>query len=237
MTFSGRFCNPATAGMLVLLASVPMGSLVAQQAAVPTSAPEAAAKAARAHSSVEQPGPSASEVAEAVTSQAAGLRPAPASDAPVVRRNFIDEAIFSSMERAGVPHAGLASDGEFLRRACIDLIGRIPTLEEVLAFETDDAGDKRDRLIDRLIASDEFVERWSYYFEDLFRAGNRMGHGKNLFRFWTREWLTLDRSYADVVTDLLTQGGKSSHSSPGALYFARDFVKAKDDPDEPDAHD
>ena len=64
-----------------------------------------------------------------------------------------------------------------------------------------------------------------------------MGHGKNLFRFWTREWLTLDRSYADVVTDLLTQGGKSSHSSPGALYFARDFVKAKDDPDEPDAHD
>ena len=136
-----------------------------------------------------------------------------------------------------VPHAGLASDGEFLRRVYIDLIGRIPTLEEVLAFEADRGSDKRDRMIDRLIASDEFVERWSYYFEDQFRAGNRMGHGKNLFRFWTREWLTLDRSYADVVTDLLTQGGKSSHSSPGALYFARDFVKAKDDPDEADAHD
>ena len=237
MTFSKQFCNPANAGMLVLLASIPICSLAAQQGSVPIPAPEADARAARAHSSAEQPGPSASEVAEAVTSQAAGLRPAAASDAPVVRRNFIDEAIFSTMERAGVPHAGLASDGEFLRRAYIDLIGRIPTLEEVLAFEADGAGHKRDRLVDRLIAGDEFVERWSYYFEDLFRAGNRMGHGKNLFRFWTREWLTLDRSYADVVTDLLTQGGKSSHSSPGALYFARDFVKAKDDPDEPDAHD
>ena len=220
MTFSKQFCNPANVGMLVLLASIQICSLAAAPGAVPSPTPEADARVARPHSSVEQPGPSASEVTEAVTSQAAGLRPAAASNAPVVHRNFIDEAIFSTIKRAGVPHAGLASDGEFLRRAYIDLIGRIPTLEEVLAFEADGVGDKRDRLI----ASDEFVERWSYYFEDLFR-------------FWTREWLTLDRSYADVVTDLLTQGGKSSHSSPGALYFARDFVKAKDDPDEPHAHD
>ena len=47
----------------------------------------------------------------------------------------------------------------------------------------------------------------------------------------------LDRPYSEVVQDLLSQGGKSSHSSPGALYFARDFVKAKDDPEDKDAHD
>ena len=45
------------------------------------------------------------------------------------------------------------------------------------------------------------------------------------------------RPYSDVARDLLSQGGKSSHSSPGALYFARDFVKAKDDPEDKDAHD
>ena len=233
MTVSKKVWNAVDLGVLVLIASIGVCSI----AAAPSPTPEADARAARAHSSAEQPGPSASEVAESVTSQAAGLRPVAVSEVPVVRRNFIDEAIFSKMERAGVPRAGLASDGEFLRRVYIDLIGRIPTLEEVLAFEADRGIEKRDRMIDRLIASEEFVERWSYYFEDQFRAGNRMGHGKNLFRFWTREWLTLDRSYADVVTDLLTQGGKSSHSSPGALYFARDFVKAKDDPDEADAHD
>ena len=237
MTVSNRVWNAAGAGILVLVASIAVPPIAAAPNAASSTTPEADARAARAHSSAGQPGPSASEVADAVTSQAAGLRPASESDAPVVRRNFIDEAVFSRMERDGVPHSGLATDGEFLRRAYIDLIGRIPTLEEVLVFEADGRNEKRDRLIDRLIASDEFVERWSYYFEDLFRAGNRMGHGKNLFRFWTREWLTLDRSYADVVTDLLTQGGKSSHSSPGALYFARDFVKAKDDPDEADAHD
>ena len=217
---------------LLLLALAAAHGLPAQ-----TLTPEARAEADRAHRVLEQDAPSAAEVAEQVTAQAVALRPGGAAAGLVERRNFIDEALFSKMEQDGVPHAGLASDREFQRRVYLDVIGRIPTLEETLAFERDAAADKRDRLIDHLIASDEFVERWSYYFEDLFRAGNRMGHGKNLFHYWIEEWLTLDRPYSDVVADLLTQGGKSSHSLPGGLYFARDFVKAKDDPDEPDAHD
>ncbi len=61
--------------------------------------------------------------------------------------------------------------------------------------------DKCAKLIDQLIDSEEFIDRWSYYFEDLFRAGNRMGFGKNLFHYWIEEWLRLDRSYADVATE------------------------------------
>lgn len=202
-----------------------------------TLTPEARERMERAHQALEADPPSAREVAEKVTEKAAGLRPASESGVRVPRRNFIDEALFKKMERDGVPHAGLASDREFLRRVYLDVVGRIPTLEETLEFERDGSLEKRDRLIDELIDSEEFVQRWSYYFEDLFRAGNRMGHGKNLFHFWIEEWLRLDRPYADVVADLLSQGGKSSHSVPGGLYFARDFVKAKDDPDEPDAHD
>ena len=237
MVLSNQVRNLTRSGVFLFFASVPLCPLAAAPSEGQDLSHEAEARAERAHRSIEQARPTAADVANAVTSQAASLRPAAALASPVVRRNFIDEAIFSKMERDGVPHAGLASDGEFLRRVSLDLIGRIPTLEEVLAFEADTGREKRARLIDELIADQEFVERWSYYFEDLFRAGNRMGHGKNLFRYWTREWLALDRSYADVVTDLLTQGGKSSQSSPGALYFARDFVKAKDDPDTADAHD
>lgn len=241
MTIRRTIAKPSTAGSARRLAPAAAVALAASLGAAPETgqklSPEAAARADQAHRSFEQPAPQASEIAESVTAQAGSLRPVAAAPSAVPRRNFIDEAIFAKIERDGVPHAGLAPDGEFLRRAYLDLVGRIPTLEEVLAFEADGAPDKRDRLIDELIDGEEFVERWAYYFEDLFRAGQRMGYGKNLFRFWVHEWLTLDRSYADVVTDLLTQGGKSSHTSPGALYFARDFVKAKDDPDEPDAHD
>ena len=224
--------------LIGLLATLLLAALAASAPAWAQSlAPEAEARAERAHRSVEQERPSASEVAESVTAQVGSLRPRQAAALPVERRNFIDRALFAKMERDGVPHAGLAAEGEFVRRIYLDLVGRIPTLEEILQFESDGHPDKRSLLIDRLIGSDEFIERWSYYFEDLFRAGTRMGHGKNLFRYWIQEWLRLDRSYAEVVTELLTQGGKSSHSSPGALYFARDFVKAKDDPDEQDAHD
>lgn len=199
--------------------------------------PEAREAAERAHRVLEQDTPAPSEVAETVTRQATALLPGESATTPIERRNFIDEHIFGRMERDGIPHAGLSSDREFARRAYLDAIGRIPSIEELSSFVADNNPAKRDELIEALISSDEFISYWSYYFEDIMRAGNRMGFGKNLFHYWTEEWLRLDRSYAEVVTDLLTQGGKSSHSSPGALYFARDFVKALDDPEKPDAHD
>ena len=221
---------------MLMLRSALLITIAAATAAAQTLTPEARERMERAHQRLEAEPPDAAKTAEELTRQTAGLRPAEASP-HVERRNFIDEHIFSAIEKKGAPHSGLASDQEFLRRAYLDAIGRIPTLEETQKFLRGADSEKRAKLIDELVASEEFVERWSYYFEDLFRAGNRMGYGKNLFHFWIQEWLRLDRPYSEVVTDLLTQGGKSSHSLPGGLYFARDFVKAKDDPDTPDAHD
>jgi hypothetical protein len=176
--------------------------------------------------------------ASSLTAEATSGRPAARiANPPMVRKNFVDEQVFGRMQREGIPHARLASDEEFARRAWLDATGRIPPYEELVAFLKDLAPDKRDKLIDRLIASDGFVDKWTYYFEDLFRAGSRMGFGLNLFHYWLREWLKLDRPYKEVVTDLLTGAGKSSFSVPGGLYFARDFVKAKDDPDAPDGMD
>ncbi len=200
--------------------------------------PEAEVRAKRAHRAAEAGVHDASRAIGELTEQVASVRPGIGStDAPIENRNFIDEHIFGRIAEDNIPHSPLADDREFLRRAYLDATGRIPEVGDLVVFLEDTDPDKRDKLIDRLVESDEFVARWSYYFEDLFRAGNRMGFGKNLFHYWIEEWLRLDRSYADVVTDLLTQGGKSSHSSPGALYFARDFVKALDDPEQPDAHD
>lgn len=224
-----RFITPIS-----ICGALAVSGLCAQQQA----APEAKARMERAHRAAERTEGEASRIAGALTERTAGIRPrADAPPLPVVRRNFIDERIFGRIEKDGIPHAPLAGDREFVRRAWLDAVGRIPEIDDLAAFMDDEDPEKRDKLIDRLTASEEFVARWSYYFEDLFRAGNRMGFGKNLFHYWIEEWLRLDRSYADVVSDLLTQGGKSSHSSPGALYFARDFVKALDDPEEPDAHD
>ncbi|HYI96352.1 MAG TPA: DUF1549 domain-containing protein [Bryobacteraceae bacterium] len=199
--------------------------------------PEAEQNIEKAHESLLKPKVKASKGAESLTTQTAPLRPAKVLSGPITRKNFIDEHIFGRMEKDRIPHSSLAADEEFARRAWLDATGRIPPVADLTAFLQDKDPNKRDKLVDRLVDSEDFVSRWAYYFEDLFRAGNRMGFGANLFHYWIEEWLRLDRPYSEVVQDLLSQGGKSSHSSPGALYFARDFVKAKDDPEEKDAHD
>ena len=192
----------------------------------------------RAHRSLVQPPASRSAAAGNLTAELASSLPATGSTAESVPiRNYIDQFVFARMKRDKVPHAPLAGDAEFARRAYLDATGRIPTSDELQSFLASSAPDKRDRLIDQLTTSSAYVDKWTFYFEDLFRAGGRMGSGLNLFHFWIREWLTLDRPYNDVVTDLLTQGGKTSFSVPGGMYYARDFVKAKDDPTAPDAHD
>lgn len=190
-----------------------------------------------AHRALFQSAPDLKQAAAAITAQVA---PGAGKRSPVqkiARRNFIDEHVFGRMEKDGVPHAPIASDEEFARRAWLDATGRIPPYDQLGAFLADKDLEKRVKLVDRLIASPGFIDKWTYYFEDLFRAGGRMGAGLNLFHYWVREWLRLDRPYNEVVTDLLTGGGKSSFSVPGGLYFARDFVKAKDDPESPDGMD
>jgi streptogramin lyase len=192
----------------------------------------------RIHAPLFQPADNRSASVARLTSDIAPSLPAAAATAQKIeRRNYIDDFIFARMERDHIPHAGLASDGEFARRVWLDATGRVPPPEQLLEFLSSKDPHKRDQLIDRLVDSSEFIDRWAYYFEDLFRAGSRMGAGLNLFHYWVREWLRLDRPYNEVVTDLLTGAGKTSYSVPGALYFARDFVKAKDDPETPDAQD
>jgi Protein of unknown function (DUF1553)/Protein of unknown function (DUF1549) len=191
----------------------------------------------RAHRPLFQPPPDKAKSASEITAEVRKSAEAAARQPTIARRNYIDQAIFGRMERDGIPHAPLVPDSEFVRRVFLDATGRVPSPDDVLSFLGSRNPEKRDALIDRLVNSEAFVDRWTYYFEDLFRAGGRMGSGLNLFHYWVREWLKLDRPYNEVVTDLLTGGGKTSYSVPGAMYFARDFVKAKDDPEAPDAQD
>ncbi|MBY0503300.1 MAG: DUF1549 and DUF1553 domain-containing protein [Bryobacteraceae bacterium] len=189
----------------------------------------------RAHAPMIEP---PVQKAKSVAEMTARYSPARAEkSAPVPHRNFIDEQIFGRMKKDGIPHAPLAGDEQFARRVWLDATGRIPPIGELAAFVADRDPKKRAKLIDQLTNSEAFIDKWAYYFSDLFRAGGRMGSGLNLFNYWLREWLKLDRPYNEVVTDLLTGAGKTSFSVPAGMYYARDFVKAKDDPEAPDAHD
>ena len=63
------------------------------------------------------------------------------------------------------PVAKLSDDAEFLRRVTLDLAGRVPTFQEATEFHADDTGDKRPKLVDRLLASPDFPRRMREWFE------------------------------------------------------------------------
>src|SRR5262245_30192872 len=74
----------------------------------------------------------------------------------------LDDAVRAMWAKAGVTAAPEASNGEYLRRVTLDLVGRVPTRAEVTAY-----GGDRAALVDRLLASADFSEHWADVYEGL----------------------------------------------------------------------
>ena len=118
--------------------------------------------------------------------------------------------------------APICDDRTFIRRVTLDLVGRIPTPEETLAFSFDAAPDKRKTLVDRLLASDEaarnFREVW-----DLLLMGRRGARREERRR--EGGWHTFlenafkqDRPWDDVVRTLIT-ARPTQPEDAGAIWF------------------
>lgn len=185
---------------------------------------------AEAHAPLLTPRPS--QDAATVTERMLPSRNPASKPLAVPRKNFIDERIFGKMEHDHVQPAPLASDGEFLRRASLDLTGRIPTPAEIRSFAADTDPGKREKLVDRLLKSEAYVDRWAYFFMDLFRANGKMGRGQNLFHYWMKENLRVDRPYDDVVRSMIAASAKSNHIVAASNVIAREHVQGKAQPDD-----
>ena len=125
----------------------------------------------------------------------------------VPRRNFIDEQIFGRMERDKVPHAPLATDEEFIRRVYIDATGIQPPPEKVREFLANKDPQKRDRLIDSLLGTQEFAEQWTWFWMDLLQSRVES------FSFWLKTALKLDRPWNEVVSDIIAPAATKSQTT------------------------
>lgn len=158
------------------------------------------------------------QVSDLTRDVAAKLPPSDAANKPIVNRNLIDQHLFSAMQRDKVPHAPLSNDYEFCRRVYLDLIGRIPTPEQLKAFVSSAEPNKRDKLIDELLNSAAWVDHWSYFYADLFRAcGNRFGNPTlKHFDAWIRQSFRADKPYDKFVTEMLTASAPNTNWMPDA---------------------
>jgi hypothetical protein len=154
----------------------------------------------------------------------AGQQP-PVHPSTLPRRNFIDDYIFDAMEAKNVPAAPVAGDEEFCRRVFLDLSGRIPTPADVRAFVEDADPDKRDKLIEKLLASDGFMDKWTMFFGDLLKNNSfpsnfdRQQNGRNAFHNYLRDSLRDDKSLRDLASEMVMGVGNHFDLVTAAANF------------------
>jgi hypothetical protein len=146
------------------------------------------------------------------------FQPVRAPSVPEIRnskheiRNEIDAFVLAKLSDRGLSPAPVADRRTLIRRAYFDLIGLPPSAEEVEAFEKDADPKAWERLIDRLLASPQYGERWGRYWLDLARYADTKGYVFNqdrnfpyayTYRDYVIGSLNEDKPYDRFVTEQL----------------------------------
>jgi hypothetical protein len=139
------------------------------------------------------------------------------------RSNFIDELVWAKLQKLGLFPSALANDSAFLRRAHLDVIGRLPTPDEVREFLADTSPDKRARLIDRLLERPEYADYWANKWMDLLRPNPYRVGIKAVFNLdgWIRESFRANKPYDQFVREIVTASGSTFDSTPATIFRDR----------------
>ncbi len=142
------------------------------------------------------------------------------ADAP--ENNFIDQHVNAKLRKMKILPSELTGDGEFMRRVYLDLTGLPPRVEKVRAFLDDKtpSKEKREKLIDELLGSSEYVEFWANKWADLLQCNSENLGQKSvwLYRNWIRQQVADNAPYDKFVRTLLTAKG-SSYENPAVNYL------------------
>jgi len=136
--------------------------------------------------------------------------------------NRVDELVSQKWERMKILPSDLCSDEEFLRRVYFDLTGLPPSSQATREFLTDptETQQKRSQVIDKLLASEEYVEFWTNKWADLLQVNRKfLGvEGSAAYRSWIRDSVAKNQPYDEFAREILTAMG-SNKQNPPASYF------------------
>jgi mono/diheme cytochrome c family protein len=137
-------------------------------------------------------------------------------------RNPIDAFIESALERDGLTPNDEADRSTLIRRVSLDLIGLPPSLGETVAFLADERPDAYERLVDRLLASPHYGERWARWWLDMARYADSHGYSIDAPReMWPyRDWV-LDALNHDMPFDVFTIDQIAGDLRPDATLAQR----------------
>jgi hypothetical protein len=142
----------------------------------------------------------------------------------VEERNFVDELVDAKLKNLRILPSGLCNDETFLRRAYIDIVGLLPSAEEVSKFVENKNSAKRDQLIDELLARPEFVNLWALKWSELLQIRTpqqqNQGNYKSTLAYytWIRTQLENNVPMNEVARQLIDSNG-SNLVEPAVNYY------------------
>jgi hypothetical protein len=152
-------------------------------------------------------------------------------------RNEIDAFIAAEREKRGLHPVAAAEKHVLLRRVYLDLIGLPPTRDELHAFLADESSDAYERVVDRLLESPHYGERWGRHWMDVWRYSDWAGYGMEVrqsqrhiwrWRDWIVESLNRDKPYDQMIVEMLA-GDELAPTDPDTVratgFLARSWFK------------
>ncbi len=140
-------------------------------------------------------------------------------------RNGIDPLVQAKLKELGFPPSELCTDQEFLRRAYLDVTGRLPTVPQVKEYLADKDAGKRAKLIDMLLDSNAYADFWALKWGDLLRLKSEQDSKlwplpTQLYHNWIRESIASDKPYDKFVREMLVSTGSNMRNPPVNFYRA-----------------
>jgi hypothetical protein len=135
-------------------------------------------------------------------------------------RNFIDEQVDKQLARLNLSPSPECSDAEFVRRAFVDTIGRLPKIDEVRGFLADATPSRRDALVESLLARPEFSDYWTYKWSDLLLLnGTRLRPtALKTYYQWIHQQVAVNVPWDQFVRAIITATGESIENGPTNFY-------------------
>jgi hypothetical protein len=146
-------------------------------------------------------------------------------DVPAYRfepKTLVDTYTHRKWQQLGILPSGPCTDHQFVRRAYLDITGTLPTPEQVTAFVADARADKRERLVDALVATPEYAYFFANKWADVLRVkrGNQATRAYGTFAFhgWIRDALAADLPYDEFAREILGAVGDETKCPPVVWY-------------------
>jgi len=138
--------------------------------------------------------------------------------------NPIDAFLAAKMQSLSVRPGPTVDDATYLRRVTLDLVGRNPTYAEARAFYDDASADRRERLVDRLLASPDWADAWVGYWQDLLAENPSILkatlNNSGPFRRWIHESFAANKPMDRFAAELILMQGGDDQGGPAGFAIS-----------------